>query len=134
MDKLYWDSCVWLHLIQEKEESEIYNILHTIHNDALREKVEIWTSALTYAEVFKKKINGKQTFLKTNDEDNVRDFLDQEIIKTINVDKRIGYKARELLQKHSTLKSPDAIHLASALVWNLDYFHTYDKFLWELYT
>lgn len=55
-------------------------------------------------------------------------FLSQSFITHVQVDHDIGLEARRLLRDPVLgLKKPnDAIHLASALWWNLDTLHTYD--------
>ena len=45
-----------------------------------------------------------------------------------NVDLVVSTKAAELRLQHRELKkTPDAIHLATAMRWNCDAMHTYDK-------
>ncbi len=45
-----------------------------------------------------------------------------------NVDLVVATKAAELRMQHRELKkTPDAIHLATAMHWNCDAMHTYDK-------
>jgi len=46
----------------------------------------------------------------------------------VNVDKQVGDCARRLmLERHSGLKPPDAIHLATASVANAVELHTFDE-------
>lgn len=45
-----------------------------------------------------------------------------------NVDQLVAGKAAELRIRHPELrKTPDAIHLATAVYWNCDAMHTYDQ-------
>ena len=67
------------------------------------------------------------------DDQKVRDFFDNDYILLVNVDKHLGDFARRLmLAGHSGLKPPDAIHLATACIANVDEFHTFDDRLLAL--
>jgi predicted nucleic acid-binding protein len=67
------------------------------------------------------------------DDQRVRDFFDNDYILLVNVDKHLGDFARRLmLAGHSRLKPPDAIHLATACIANVDEFHTFDDRLLAL--
>ena len=67
------------------------------------------------------------------DDQRVRDFFDNDYILLVNVDKHLGDFARRLmLAGHSGLKPPDAIHLATACIANVDQFHTFDDRLLAL--
>ena len=60
-------------------------------------------------------------------------FFDQKYILLVPVDKPIGLRAQFLqLAGIGGLKPPDAVHLASALVWNIPVFHTFDRRLLDL--
>jgi predicted nucleic acid-binding protein len=55
-------------------------------------------------------------------------FLEQEFVTIVQVDYDIGTAARLLCRKHPILKKPnDSIHLATAILRNLDIFHSYDR-------
>lgn len=91
-------------------------------------EVEIWTSALTLAEVFKVKCGGTVAQLMTAaDDQKFEDYLNQDFVVIAQVDVDTGRTARRLLRQHSPLKKfPDAIHLATAVLNSLDEFHTFD--------
>lgn len=126
LTKTYWDACAWLGLINQ--EATRYDPLSRIYETARRGGLEIWTSAFTYAEVFKKKCEaGVIASLDDESEKEISDILSQDFIKIVPVDAIIGTNARKLLRAHHVLKKPqDAIHLATALWWNLNMLHTYD--------
>lgn len=91
-------------------------------------KVEIWTSALTLAEVFKITQNGQPNQLDESKDHVFEEYLEQDFVTVVQVDVDIGTYARRLLRQHSRLKKPaDAIHLASALTYSVDEFHTFDE-------
>ncbi len=89
--------------------------------------VQIWTSALTLAEVFKHTSEGKGIVLKEADDMKFESFIEQDFVTLVQVGFDIGLQARRLLRKHIPLKKPpDAIHLATAVLNDLDELHTYD--------
>lgn len=56
------------------------------------------------------------------------DLIEQEYIVKIQVDMDVGTVARRLIRKYPKLGKPqDAIHVASALLENVDEIHTFDK-------
>lgn len=124
--KVYWDACAWLGLINQ--EVPHHNSLSNIYESARRGELEIWTSAFTYAEVFRKKCEaGLTVSLDIDRENEIKDILEQDFLKIVPVDMIIGKNARKLLRENPALKKPqDAIHLATALWWDIDVVHTFD--------
>src|SRR5438132_4485166 len=94
---------------------------------AERGVIEIVVSAIALVEVLaRNRTSGI-------DDQRVRDFLDNDYILLVNVDKHLGDFARRLmLAGHSGLKPPDVIHLATACIANVDEFHTFDDRLLAL--
>lgn len=86
--------------------------------------IKIIVSALCLVEVLaRNRTNGI-------DDQNVRDFFDNDYILLVNLDKQVADLARRLmLAGHAGLKPPDAVHLATACVANVDEFHTFDQML-----
>jgi predicted nucleic acid-binding protein len=124
--KFYWDACAWIGLIQR--EPGRFDSLEYVMNLAKDEKAEIWTSTFTLAEVFKRPCNGAQSGLLQAEDEEFEDFIVMDFVKKIEVDSDIGILARRLLRKYPSLKKPqDAIHLASALMHNVDELHTFDR-------
>ncbi len=128
--KVYWDSCAWIALI--KQEENRHDDLKTVYELARRGSIEIWTSTFTYAEVYKKKCgledhSGAYSFSETL-LDELDDVLSQDFIKRIELNQIIGVQARRVLINTVGLSKPqDAVHLASALYYNLDVMHTFDE-------
>jgi predicted nucleic acid-binding protein len=124
--KVYWDTCVWLALINEEADKleRCQNVLAL----ARARSVEIWTSAFTLGEVFKKNCEGKGVALPENKDVEFERFVEQDFFVLVQVDYDIGVTARRLLRSHPPLKKPaDGIHLATAVLNNLDEFHTFDE-------
>jgi predicted nucleic acid-binding protein len=124
--KVYWDACVWLALIKE-EPGRVERCNYVIAQARLGH-LEIWTSALTLAEVFKVTQNGQPNQLGEVNDHLFEEYLEQDYVTIVQVDVDIGTKARRLLRQFAPLKKPtDAIHLASAVMSGLVEFHTFDE-------
>ena len=123
--KYYWDACVWIGLINQ-EPDKIASLRFVIEQ-AQKGKVEIWTSAFTLAEVFKKKCSGVHAGLEPVDDEAFEDYLAQDFIQRVQVDSDIGTMARRLLRRFPAIKKPqDAIHVATAAMNDVDELHTFD--------
>jgi predicted nucleic acid-binding protein len=123
---VYWDSCAWLGLLNE--DADKFQALEVVWNMAKAGKLRIWTSALSIAEVYRVKCEGQWDAIDPANDDLINDMFDQDWVNVVQVDIEIAKRAKELLRTHEKLrKPPDAIHLASAIMWNVDQLHTYDK-------
>ena len=124
--RVYWDACTWLSLINE--ETGRVDCCRYVIAEARAGNVEIWTSAFTLAEVFKKNCEGKAMTLAESKDIEFENYIEQEFLVVVQVDYDIGVLARRLLRIHPKLKKPsDAIHIATAVLHNLDEFQTYDE-------
>ena len=121
---VYWDSCAWLGLINA--EPEKVRALEYVYESARRGDFIIWTSTIAYVEVFRiaSEVNAPRPY---GDEglDKIKEVLEQSFIERIPFDVEIGRKARGLRRAHA-LTVGDAMHLASALVRNINPLHTWD--------
>ena len=60
--------------------------------------------------------------------DRIRDVIEQTFVKLIPVDMEIGRRARLLRRELQGFEgAADAVHLASALIWNIEIMHTWDR-------
>lgn len=117
---------MWLGLING--EADKVDRCRYIIKEARDGKVQIWTSTLTLAEVFKAKCDGANTSLQLENDADFENYVDQEFLMLVQLDQDIGTTARRLLRAHSQLKKPpDAVHLATAMENNLDELHTFDQ-------
>lgn len=124
--RYYWDACAWIALIQQ--EKDRFEDLNYLVDEAKAGKVEIWTSAFTLAEVFKRPCDGAQKGLNIVDDTIFESFMLQDIVVRVQVDYDVGTLARRLLRSYPAIAKPqDAIHLATALLNNLDELHTFDR-------
>ncbi|MDB5860853.1 MAG: hypothetical protein JWQ76_4542 [Ramlibacter sp.] len=124
--KVYWDACAWIALI--KDEPGRAECCRYVVDQARTGNLQIWTSAFTLAEVFKKTVGGNPLKLPETKDLEFEQYIEQEFVVVAQVDFDIGVLARRLLRMHAKLRKPaDAIHLATAVLYNLDEFHTYDE-------
>jgi predicted nucleic acid-binding protein len=122
--KVYWDSCVWLRLINQEQDHEL---CQSVLNAAMRGEVVIWTSSLTLAEVYKFKCDGPKSLAIEHDQ-LFEDYIASDFVIEVQVDHEIAVMSRRLCRSHAPLKKPnDGIHLASAVVNNIDEFHSFDQ-------
>ena len=124
--KYYWDSCAWLGLLNY--ENDKIAPLHHYYNLATRNQCEIWTSTIAYVEVFRLHVeNDDAKPLKEENLDKIKDVIEQPFVKLIPADMIIGRRARALRRELPDFQGAgDAIHIASALVWNIHQIHTWD--------
>ena len=134
--RVAWDSCTWIAHIQRERilgpdrKTVIEDrgaMCRPVLDAAERGVIEIIVSAIALVDVLARDRRSG------TDDQRVRDFFDNDYILLVNVDKHLGDFARRLmLAGHSGLKPPDAIHLATARVANVDEFHTFDDRLLTL--
>ena len=80
------------------------------------------TSALTLAEVIKKR---GEPVLSESDERTIIRFFEQPYLAVHDVTRAVAERARCLARQYG-LKPADAVHLATALLANADFFETWD--------
>lgn len=135
--RVYWDACAWIALIQKERILESngggrviedrFSLCMSVIKEAEARKIEIATSAFTFAEVC------KNAELKAQDEDLIAAYFENDYLLPVNVDRVVGESARGLMMSGiSGLKPPDAIHVASALISGADAMHTFDEKLLKL--
>lgn len=124
--KLYWDSCAWLGLLNGEAAKK--RELELVYGFARQGHYEIWTSTLAMVEV--RRFNDEVNVQKPLSDEKlkiIRDIFRQPFVKTIPLSFEIAEQARELVRITQGLsKWPDAVHVASALRWNIETMHTYD--------
>jgi predicted nucleic acid-binding protein len=125
--KLYWDSCAWIGLINgeanKKRELEI------VYSNAKNGLCQIWTSTLAFVEVNRfEDEHGKPKPLERDKGEVIGNLFRQTFVKPIPMDVEIAHRARDLTRETVGLgKFKDAVHLASALRWDIPIMHTYDR-------
>ncbi len=123
--KVYWDACAWLGLLNGEEGKAAD--LELVWRKAEHGELEIWASAFCIAEVYKAKCEDKKVGLLPEYDAEINNMFEQDFVQVAQVDLDIAKLAKSLLRAEKKLKKPsDAIHLATAIHWNVDQLHTYD--------
>jgi predicted nucleic acid-binding protein len=130
-ETVYWDSCLfiaWLKDEQNRKQGEMDGVRDFVERLKKR-SVTIITSTITMTEVTSTKVGAG--FMTLFD-----DVLKRKNLIRVGVDIRIAKLAQELRDYYSTLAGefnnktlsvPDAIHLATAILYKADVFHTFDE-------
>lgn len=124
--KVYWDSCVFIGLLSA--ETGKVEDTQNVWKEAELGQTEIWTSNFSLVEVYKAKCEGQQKPLDPANDAVINSMFAQPWVEKVVVDAATAMKARELLRKHHpTCKKPtDGLHLATAIMWEVDEIHTWD--------
>lgn len=125
--KLYWDSCAWIGLLNGERDKK--RELTLVYSHARDGKYEIWTSTLTMVEC--RRLSSEQYDPKPLGDENDRkigEIFKQTFVKPIPLAMDIAEESRRIWRETVGLsKFQDAVHVASALRWNIQTMHTYDR-------
>ena len=136
--RVYWDSCIWISLIQNETAVPLRNgqienraaLARTVLDDATKRVADIFTSTIAFSEV--NRPSGVPSDI-AGTPDKLAAFFENDFIVPVMLDRHIGERARALMQGgYAGLKPLDAVHLASALVANVDEMHSFDDKLLNL--
>lgn len=122
-ERRYWDSAAFIAWIQ-KEEGRVEQ-LRAVLEAADRGETEIWTSALTIAEVLWPKGRPEIRGITARQRSTVRGMFRRPSIKIIQVDRQVAELAQDVVWDHG-VKPKDAIHVASCLRWEIPLLETFD--------
>lgn len=130
--RVYWDACTFIGLINR--EPRKFDACTDVWKEAEAGTTHIFTSFLSFAEVFKAKCEGESAKpLSDEDDKRIEGLLRQKFIKPAVVDERIAVASRRLMRHYAECKKPvDGIHLATAMALNVDEMHTFDRDLQKL--
>lgn len=124
-----WDSSVvidWM-LDRKSKNPERIPAIRSVFHEIEDGRLQLAVSALVHAEVLESTTpaDAMQKF---------RAFMnDAEMVDVIAVDVPIAEKAREIRDRAlKKIKTPDAIHLATAIIGGAGVFHTFDRGLLSL--
>lgn len=119
----YWDTCLFLAWLKDEERSagEMDGVRDIIQRMKRRD-ARIMTSVLTTIEILSAKIPAGM------------DSLFKDTLKRLNrqsVDIRVAQLAHDIRNHYAlagrSLKTPDSIHLSTAIIYRADEFHTFDE-------
>jgi predicted nucleic acid-binding protein len=122
----YWDSCIFLAWLrdEDRKEGEMAAVKSYVRKLESRQ-IKIMTSAIAYTEVTSTKLPDgvDQIFF---------DFMKRSSVQIIGADIRVTQQARKLrdyyrLNWGKNLCTPDAIHLATAILYKAKEFNTFDE-------
>lgn len=128
----YWDTCIFLAWLKNEEHRKPGQLEAT--KDCVerfeRREILIMTSALTLAEI------APPAQLPAGAMALLEKAMQHPNFTTVSVDLSVGTMARELREYYAvrkaefggkTLTAPDAIHLATAILYKANEFHTFDE-------
>lgn len=125
--KLYWDSNAWLGLLNGEADKK--RELQIVYGHAKKGHYELWTSTWSYMEC--RRLKSEADLPRPLDPANekiIADIFRQPCVKPIPVTQDIAELARTTWRETPGLGSyQDAVHLVSALRWNVPVMHTYDR-------
>lgn len=126
IDTYYWDACLFLAWLKDEKrrQGEMEGIREQVER-VRRNEIRVITSALTYSEVTAAKIPNETA-------DAFANVMQRKNIRLIDVSVPIARKAGELKDFYAAkggkrLGTPDAIHLATAIIYQAKEFHTFDQ-------
>lgn len=118
--KYYWDSCAFIAWLRGEslnpgELEGFEEIVKQVENGS----ATLFTSALTRSEVLEGKMlpSQKKTFAE---------LFQRKNVLSVDISDRVLNLCREIREWNSKISTPDAIHLATAILYEADEFHTTD--------
>ena len=126
--RIYWDACAWIGLVNS--EPDKITTLRLVWEAAQRGHFQIWTSTYIYLEFLKGAAPHGQSYNDEQHDASVENLLAQPFVNRVQLDTPIARTARKLrrdLNDGGLCHRPDAIHLSTALFYNVQELHTYDK-------
>lgn len=118
--KYYFDTNIFIYALEDSK--EFRNQILSLFSHIKKTKSKIFTSELTLAECLVKPYANNDVFSIRNYENNIKDSQD---LKLSTITKEILKKASENKAIFHN-KLPDAIHIATAVFYECDYFITND--------
>jgi predicted nucleic acid-binding protein len=123
--KIYWDANVFLAWLKNEQQwgaaimGGIEDTVRKVHNN----EAVLFTSTMTQTEIFESRLNHAA-------KEKWEGVFKRKNVKMISVDQRIGALGSHIRdyynRKKMQIASPDAIHLATAIIYKADEFHTLD--------
>lgn len=126
---VYWDACILIALLTDEDRPDgemegVYSWAERID----REEAVLVVSSLNRLEVL-------PTHLSSAQEEVFQNFLKRSNVMEVEMGARVIEKARELMDFYQQLKPEsgkilcrdDAIHLATAILYEVEEFHTFDE-------
>jgi predicted nucleic acid-binding protein len=126
----YWDSCVFLAWLKDENRDHIekVNLLNVVQQ-IQKNEARLITSVLTKAEILRSTLteNAKEKLDKILKRRNCGVLATDDRIWNLVHDLRDYYQQLKIQDNLPTLTTPDAVHLATAIHYEANAFHTFDK-------
>ncbi len=123
-DGAYVDSCIFIHLLQRKP-GKILDACQELIGRAERSQLVVVTSAWTITEVNKIDANEKDVGILEKDSKIILQLFRSDFIDLKPVTRAVAELAHELTRMHG-LTNADAVHVATAVLFQVPVMHTYD--------
>lgn len=123
VNSYYWDANVF-HAIFNAEAGRVAACSHMASMAEIG-SVRLVTSALTFVECVR--LQDQPRTLTPANEATIKKYFERPFIEVVNVTRRIGEDARQLLWAYQHLRYKDAIHVATAVFSEVDALLTYDE-------
>lgn len=129
--RIGWDSCCFIEWIKGGQgcSQEAWQAMEEIVSGIYAGKVILVTSAITHVELYQGRMDqeGKRRF---------NSIFDHPNLQVVSVDRKIAERARIIREsceaKGRKIKTPDAIQLATGIIYRIAEFHTFDGKLQKL--
>jgi predicted nucleic acid-binding protein len=121
---IYWDTCIFLAWLQDERREigvmeGIEESVRKIHSNELT----LLTSQMTNIEVLESRLN-------LESKKKWKDVFNRRNCQMVDVNPKVGEKAQFIRdyydQQNIKLSTPDSIHLATAIIYKAEEFHTLD--------
>ena len=117
--KYYWDSCAFILWLDEKGERADVDGLAEVVKEVEKGDADLFTSAVTKTEVLKGRMTPEQ-------EDKFTRLFQRRNVVPVDITGRVLDLSEKIREWNPKVSTPDAIHLATAILYEADEFHTTD--------
>jgi len=117
--KYYWDSCSFIKWLDEKGDRMDIDGLAEVVKAVENGHAYLFTSELTKTEVLEGKMAAEQS-------DKFKRLFQRRNVVPVDVTGRVLGLSKQIREWNSKISTPDAIHLATAIIYEADEFHTTD--------
>jgi len=117
--KYYWDSCAFIIWLDQKADQSIADGLAQVVKEVEGGQADLFTSAIARTEVLKGKMTPEQR-------DKFNLLFQRRNVVPVDVTGRVLDLSERIREWNPKISTPDAIHLATAILYEADEFHTTD--------
>jgi len=124
----YWDTCLFLSWIKDEQRpSDEMSGVREFIEKAKRREITIMTSVITHSELLQSHLPAGMERLFTGFLRRIQNKGVDIKIARLAHDLRDYYVQRKDENNDKTLSTPDALHLATAILYRANEFHTFDR-------